>query len=37
MAITEKWANTGLVGREHGMFVDLDIVAVSWLQTSDIV
>lgn len=29
MAITEKWANTGLVGREHGMFVDLDIVAVS--------
>ncbi|KAG2175581.1 hypothetical protein INT43_001228 [Umbelopsis isabellina] len=28
MALTEKWAETGLVGKDHGMFVDLDIVAV---------
>ncbi|KAG2183910.1 hypothetical protein INT44_008921 [Umbelopsis vinacea] len=28
MALTENWAKTGLVGAEHGMFVDLDIVAV---------
>ncbi|KAH8550250.1 glycoside hydrolase superfamily [Umbelopsis sp. PMI_123] len=28
MALSEKWAATGLVGGEYGMFVDLDIVAV---------
>lgn len=37
MALTEKWAKTGLVGAEHGMFVDLDIVAVSLLITRSIV